>query len=353
MFQHKIASVIALTLILCSIHSIAEEKSSPWIATPLISSDPKMGTTLGGLAAYMHKFDKQSPISMFGLSGKYSNTDSYMAVLFGRTYFNQDQQRLSVAIADGYIKNSYEFEGIDTPLRSNDDLNMRFLRFNQRVYLDFFVGIQYVDSNYIISGSDDFSQIVLETLGLTGFDSTALGLVLSTDTRDNQQSASSGHNILLHNFAYREKFGGDESFDAYMLEYSEYFSHGDGHVLAMRIKGRWTSDAPESGFSSMELRGYTRGQYLAEHMTFIEFDERYALSERWGLTAFAGIGCLYGDQIAGSKEASCSDAKNRYPSAGIGASFAIKPAEKMVIRSEIAIGKDNNHGFYLNFGQPF
>ena len=334
---------------------VEDESYSPWLATPLISSDPKLGTTLGAMVAYLHKFDKKSPVSMFGLIGKYSDTDSYIAALFGRMYFNEDQQRLIAATAIGYVKNEYDYEGTPQPVRSNDDINMSFIRFSQRVYSELFIGIQYIDSNYIITADDDFSAGFIGDR--TGFESNALGLVFSADNRDNQQSASSGHNIVLHNFAYRESLGGEESFDSYMLEYSEYFSHGVGNVLAMRIKGRWTSDAPDSAFSSMELRGYTRGQYLAEHASFIELDERFSLTERWGLTAFVGVGCLYGDKVKNGdqpgQKASCSDSENIYPAAGLGGSYMIKPAEKMVIRAEFAMGKDSNHGFYLNFGQPF
>lgn len=334
-----------------------EETDSPWLITPLISSDPKLGTTFGAMAAYMHKFDEKSPISMFGMAANYSNTDSYTAALFTNSYFKEDSQRFLAAIVGGYVKNSYDYDELPQTVQSNDDIKMLFLRYSTRVYQELFVGLQYIDSNYIITGSDDFSNIILERANLSGFESNALGLVLTADSRDNQQSPSSGHNLILHNFAYRESFGGDVSFDAYMLEYSEYFAHGDNNVLALHIKGRWTSDAPNSGLSSMELRGYTRGQYLAQNSTFIELDDRFSLTERWGLTAFAGIGCLYGDKLANdqgeSDEASCSASENIYPAAGVGASFMIKPEQKMVVRAEFAVGKDDNRGFYLKFGQPF
>ena len=60
------------------------------------------------------------------------------------------------------------------------------------------------------------------------------------------------------------------------------------------------NDAPSSGLSSIELRGYIRGQYLAEHVTLVEVEERYAFGEKWGLTAFGGIACLYGKDLHGN-----------------------------------------------------
>ena len=66
------------------------EKKSPWLFTPLISSDPKLSTTIGGMVGYLKAFDKESPDSMFGLMGNYSDTDSYTLVGFGKAYFDKN-----------------------------------------------------------------------------------------------------------------------------------------------------------------------------------------------------------------------------------------------------------------------
>lgn len=332
-----------------------EEKSSSWLATPLISSDPKLGTNGGALVGYMHHFDEKSPVSMIGTAGIYSDTDSYGGNVFGNLYFDEDSQRLLTSIGFGNVKNDYTYEregDQDISLKTTDDIKMAFLRYSHRVDGDWYLGAQIVHSNYIISGGDAGSDLILDLLDLVGFDSTALGMVATFDSRNNQQSASSGHNFVFHQFAYRKSFGGDESFDAYQMNYSTYLSHGKGHVAAVRVKGRWTNNAPSGGFSSMEVRGYIRGQYLAEHSTFVEIDERYALTERWGLTAFAGVGCLYGDNLAGERQ-KCSHSENLYPGIGGGVSFALKPEEKIVVRAEVAAGKEGNYGFYMKFGQPF
>ena len=92
------------------------------------------------------------------------------------------------------------------------------------------------------------------------------------------------------------------SFDAYHADYQYYHSHGQGHVLALHAKGRWTHDAPPSGYSSVDLRGYTRGQYLAPYMTLAEMEERYALTKKWGLSAFAGLAVLYGGERDSSED---------------------------------------------------
>lgn len=332
-----------------------EEKESPWLATPLITSDPKLGTTLGALVAYMHHFDDVSPVSMIGLSGIYSNTDSFGGNIFGNLYFDEDRQRLLTFIGAGLINNEYSYDredGQELQLNTSDNIKAAFIRYSHRVYGDWFIGGQIVKSNYVISGSDPGSDFILDLLDLVGFDSTAIGLVGTYDSRDNQQSASSGQNFVFHQFAYRESFGGDESFDAYQLDYSTYHAYAERHVLGTHVKARWTHDAPNSGFSSMELRGYVRGQYLAEHATYVEVEERYSLTETWGLRAFTGVGCLYGDNLSGGTN-KCSNSDNLYPNIGGGVAYALKPEEKVMVRAEVALGKEGNYGFYLQFGESF
>jgi hypothetical protein len=60
----------------------------------LVSSDPKLGTSADGMAAYLYKFDEQSPTSMFGNVSTYTDNDSWYSAFFGKTYFDQDRQLL-------------------------------------------------------------------------------------------------------------------------------------------------------------------------------------------------------------------------------------------------------------------
>lgn len=326
----------------------SDEPESPWLFTPLVSSAPKFGTSIGALGAFLKKFDEVSPTSMFGAAASYSNTESAFLGIFANTYFDNDRQRLLAGIMGGEINNEYsDFLGSGYPVNTTDNIHAIFVRYLYRVTEDWFLGPQVLSTNYAISGNDWFSQEILARIGLTGFDSNGIGLVAQRDTRDNQNSPSTGSLLNFNNIAYRESFGGDTSFDAYAFNFRKYYPHGNGHVLAARIDGRWTDDAPPAGYSSVRLRGYTFGQYLAPNATLLEVEERYHIQGRWGATAFVGVECLYG----GGK--SCSDGGNLYPAGGAGITFLLKAEEKMVARAEFAIGEGDNHGFYLKFGYEF
>ena len=121
---------------------------SPWLATPLLSSNPKFGTSIGGLVGYLYKFDRESPVSMFGLTASYSDTDSYKLVLFANTYFDEDRQRINAAVIYGNIENDYEdFLGTGQQSQTTDKIDLYFLRYLYRFSGNWFIGAQGVMTN--------------------------------------------------------------------------------------------------------------------------------------------------------------------------------------------------------------
>lgn len=330
------------------LEDLSEEKNedSSWFVTPLLSSDPKVSTAAGVLGGYVHQFDEESPPSLFGIVGTYSTTDSWYAGVFGKAHFGKDKHRLNTAAITGEIKNDYsDFLGSGLDVQTTDAVTMFALRYAYQVYGSWYLGAQFISTDYAISGDNLLSGEVLEHIGLTGFKSNGLGLYAQYDTRDNQYSPLTGQVFEAHNVAYRESLGGEVSFDAFTADYQYYIPYAEKHVLALHIRGRWTKDAPNSGYSSVDLRGYTRGQYLAPHMTMAEADYRHMIYKKWGVAVFGGIAVLYGGDTS-------DEGDDFYPAGGAGVFYQIND-EKMVVRADFAIGKEGNHGFYLQFGHPF
>lgn len=324
------------------------QDDSPWLVTPLFSSDPKVGTAIGGMAGYLFRVDEESTASMIGVGGNYSDTDSFTFGVFFRSFWDADNKRIMAMVVDGEIRNDYEdFLGSGLPAQTTDDIDLYFARYMQSFADNWFVGLQGVYTNYMITGDNYDSQQIIDTIGLTGIDSGAVGVVLMYDNLDNQNSPATGKYLLFHNFAFRESLGGEEDFDAYNLAFKHYIPNGDGHVFAYHANGRWTSDASVSGYSSVALRGYVRGEYLAPHSVMFEAEQRWNLNGRYGATVFTGVACLYGD---GEK---CDTSKNLYPVIGLGAQIMLKESEKMVVTMDYAKGKGDNSGFYIRFGQAF
>lgn len=321
----------------------ASKQESPWLLVPLLSSGPKMGTSLGAMAGYLYKFDEDSPTSTFAITGTYSNTDSYFAGVFGKTFFDHNQQRLAAGLIYGQVNNEYkDFLGEGIPVNTTDDFHATFVRYSYKFFEDIYIGGQFVSANYSIAGNDPFSSSVLDYLGLSGFESNGLGLTAEYDSRDNMNSPSKGNFINLNNLTYRKSLGGEENFDVINLQARHYYKQTEKLVLAMRLDGKFTIDAPSSAYATVDLRGYTSGQYLAKNSTTLEFEERLDIAYGIGATLFSGVSCLYG-----------KDDSNLYPSVGGGLNYMMKKEEKMIVRLEGAMGKAGSYGIYLQFGRAF
>jgi hypothetical protein len=322
----------------------AAESRSPWLLVPVFSSSPKLGTAGGGLGAYVHVFDPGSRVSLFGVMYEYTSTHSQVATAFARTSFGADHHRLVALVAFGQIKNDYsDYLGSGQPLKTDDDLRAFFGRYLFRAVGDWFFGAQGSAANYQVLGATPEDDFVLETLGVRGFRSAGIGAVIMRDSRDNEDMPTRGWFLNMNNLAYREAFGGDNSFDAYRVDVRAFWEHGGGHVFAMREYNWLTSDAPAAAQATVVLRGYKMGQYLAPYMSSLEAEERIAFTPRWGATAFAGVAQLYGDNTVPL-------ARHTYPGFGAGLHFVIKPSAHMLVNLEYAQGVEDNRGVYLKLG---
>ena len=118
----RLLFLVFVVFILMSVNAIAEDaginmpdtdvvdqsdndvsKSSPWLAIPMISSDPKVGTSGGGMVGYLFKLDAESTSSMVGAGGTYSTTDSLLGGVFLLASWGTWQQRILYEIWIGVL----------------------------------------------------------------------------------------------------------------------------------------------------------------------------------------------------------------------------------------------------------
>jgi Omp85 superfamily domain len=328
--------------------AVTKFEKSPWLLAPMFQSNPKLGTSVGALAGYLHYFDEKSRPSIFALMGQYTSTESIIAGAQARASWDEDQQRVIAGIIYGYIKNDYsDYLGTGVPLQSNSEVKGMIGRYTYRVHGNWFLGVQALYQNFGIGGETNFDQMVLDTLGVAPYKSGGAGLVAQYDSRDNENSPTQGWFGTLNNMAYRESLGGEDDFDVIRADLRYYLPHGTGNVLAFRQLNHFTDDAPTQVKAAVQLRGYKVGQYNSDYMSSIEVEERYRLAQKWTATVFLGIACVYG----GGK--SCSDSANQYPNGGFGLQYVLKPKEGIVLNLEYAQGKDANSGVLLKMGYAF
>ena len=275
---------------------------------------------------------------------RYSSTHSQIAGAFARTSFGADHHRLTAIAAFGLVKNNYDdYLGTGQPLQTDDDLKAVAARYLFRAAGDWFIGAQGNAANYQVLGATAEDDLALETLGIRGFDSAALGAVIMHDSRDSEDMPTKGWLVNINNLAYREALGGSSSFDAYRADLRMFWEHGGGHVLAVRQNNWLTSDAPSAAEATVILRGYKLGQYLSPYMSSLEVEERLSFSRRWGATLFTGLAELYG-------EAPVPLERSTYPTVGAGVHFVIKPDQRMLVNFEYAQGVGDSRGAYVKLG---
>ena len=327
---------------------LTQQEKSPWLIVPVVTSNPKLGSSFGALGGYLHTFDEKSRPSVFALQGQYSSTDSIVAGAFARTSFDEDRQRLVAGFVYGDIKNDYDdYLGTGVPLKSNTDVRSFFTRYLYRVKGNWFAGAQGVYQNYAVGGETAVDDDVIDVLGVRPYKSGGIGLVAYYDSRDNENTPTRGWLLNLNNIAYRESLGGEENFDVYRAEFRYYRPHGNGNVLAIRQLNNFTHDAPVQVRATVQLRGYKPGQYNGEYMSSIEVEERWRLARKWTASLFVGAACTYGE------DQSCSDSENRYPAWGAGIQYVLKPIQGIVANLEYAQGKGEDYGVYLRMGYAY
>ncbi|MFC1765235.1 hypothetical protein ACFL6U_24580, partial [Planctomycetota bacterium] len=204
-------------------NSTSTKKDSPWLITPLLSSDPKIATSAGLMAGYIHQFDPNSPPSLFGGMGTYSTTDSYYYGAFAKVHFGQDRHRISAGAFRGRVNNDYsDYLGSGLPAQTTDTLKAFGLRYVTRIHNNWYLGPQFFSTNYAISADDALTGEILDKIGLTGLKSNGLGLLVQYDSRNSQYSATRGQALEVHNVTFRTGLGGDVNFDAYNMDYQVY-----------------------------------------------------------------------------------------------------------------------------------
>ena len=279
------------------------EERSPWLFTPVASSNPKLGTSVGALAGYLHFFDSKSRPSIFAVTGQYSDTESIVAGAFARTSFDEDHQRAArcacvwqhqerlrrlprhrrpaakqrrTTLIDRPLYLSRH--GRLVPRRAGDLSELRHRRADARSTIK--CSISWASSHTSPPAWVSSSRTIRATTR-----TCRRGAGYSTSTTS----------------PFAKSLGGEHDYDLYRVEFRYFIPHGDRSVFALRQLNHLTGDAPAAARAPVQLRGYKIGQYTGQFMSSIEGEERFRLGDKWTATLFAGVACLYGD------DASCSD----------------------------------------------
>ena len=325
----------------------AQKEGGDFVVAPIPFLNPTIGYGLALGGAYLFRMDPESPPSVLGGGGMYSENDSWGAAFGFKGYFDADRYRVTAAVAATRLNFDFTSDAGTIPLREDvkGALFEVLVRSFERVYFGpqfLFVGI---DTDLVREG--DEGSIPEDELKA---DNLGLGFRGQRDTRDSTFYPRKGSLADVQVRAYSRELGSKFDFQVVPASYNHYLSLGERDVLALRISGRFAfGDVPfyaESYFgSNSDLRGYAVGTIHDRMLLAGQAEYRREIWGRLGGVAFAGVGAV-------TPSLSELDEAEALPSVGVGLRFTMEKNEHVNFRVDFAWGKDQS-AVYIGVGEAF
>lgn len=221
----------------------------------------------------------------------------------------------------------------------------------KQVYRKLFVGIDYHFSyEYNFSYEPGGLLSTGEITGYNGGLGSAVGTVLTYDTRDNVVNAYSGMLFEASSYFYNNTLGSSFNYTNINFTFSKYWEVRENHIFAINamVKLNYGGvpflDMAQVGGDDM-LRGYAKNRYRDHHFGGLQVEYRFPVWWRFGMVVFAGVG----DVFRLPKDVGLQTLKY---SVGAGIRFSINRKERLNIRLDYGFGRRNN-AFYIMLTEAF
>lgn len=335
-------------------------KTPGFLVMPIPIANPTIGAGLGVMTMFNYKHDyedKESPTSSTGLFGAYTNTDSWMAGVFQRSFLFEDKVRITGFA--GYANLNLKFYGFgDDPQLGNDPIKYTVKGTFFRPRALFELG----DSQWYMGGQWTYMNLSADFRDVLGFlppvigdrinqsiddRMSALGLVTQYDSRDSIWSARAGNYFEVAIDRYDDAIGSDRDYTQTKTFYNHYWTLTEPLVLAMRAEGTFAhGDIPFYALPSLSIRGFDSGRYRDKNAISLEGELRWTFAPRWGMVFFAG---------AGKVAETLGDLKDGrvIPGGGIGFRWLAAEEEGINLSIDVATSPDTKPVWYFRIGEQF
>ena len=336
-------------------------RNGGFIGIPVVHSTPQLGFGIGGVAAMLFSMDSISPQSVVGVGAVYSNTQSWLAEIGSRVYF-QDGAR-DGAIGFLFFGLNYDFFGVGfeqgnagQSVGISQNGNSQMLEYLGRLVGRFFVGPRYVHRGVgtslrkleSLSATD---SVAVLSQSNNSYTVSALGAEGTYDTRNNSDEPTNGTLADVQAMFSRGWLGSSPQFNWYRGWINQYVAlSSHAAVLAMRLQGCSVGSAAPVweyclyGVNS-DLRGYAGGRYRDKTMFTGQAEFRIPIVDRFGAVAFGGVGAV-------APSLSAVAMNQLLPAGGVGLRYLVWEAWHVKVGADGAWGR-NGGTFYLRLGEAF
>jgi len=326
-----------------------EKRKAKFVPLPIINYYPVFGwnfAAMGMLFFPMSQKDTESPLSIVGAGGGYTQNKTWYGVLGSKLYLAEDKWRVMLAV--GRASMNFQFF-LDIPNVGGSFVDYSTLysfgygEFQRRIVPTWYVGGRFMlmrtKTTFLLPGGD-----VEELTNMNN-----IGFVVVKDSRDNVYNPTTGTNLNLKTKHYRSFINSNYTFDAYEFDYNKFFKLDEQRVLVARLAMNIaTGEVPFEGHNVVgrdDIRGYTDGKHRAEQVYSLQSEYRWNIYKKLGMVAFAGVATA----VNSFSDISFS---GLLPGAGVGIRFMAVPSEKINVGIDVALGKDD-WGLYFRIGEAF
>ncbi len=336
-----------------------KKKGPPFIAVPIIITEPAIGYGLGGAVGYFHKkkhqpeseaqslspiqsvesatnVDKQHkvPPTISGVAAAYTEKGTWGGGFAHTASWRQDRMRYTGAIGYAHIVSTFYINDEPFDFTLETGLLLQDLKFRIKSS-DFFVGGKLVYLTPDLVFDDELEEIpeVEDRTSLTDF-----GLALQGDYegRDNKMTPNRGQYVELVAWQHLEELGGELDYWKVSLMVDSYHPMANKKlVLGLHLDlDTAGGDAPIWGYPWITMRGIPALRYQNETTAVLASELRWNIAERWAAVGFIGFGATSGDVPVFKEE-------DGIVAGGLGGRFLFRPQDSLWVGADIAKGPED------------
>ncbi len=313
---------------------------------PLVFYSDETRFGIGGGAQVMMDGDSERFSSSLGLMAFVTQNKQYTYILAPELYLDNDNYKLTGNFGYVYFPDSFYGIGKDSGKENSEDYTGRLCRINpilqRKIGQNFFFGIEYDFAYGHVSDTESGGQLASGNIpGGNGGESSGFGVNMTWDSRDNNVYPVNGSYHQFTASSYGSALGSDYTFNSYLIDVRHYRQVFGSHVIAFQGISCINSGKPSfqrmSDVSNLGkyLRGYTQNLFIDKNILVFQVEYRMPVRGRFGVVAFAGAGQV-------SDKISNMEFREFKPAGGMGIRFALIPDQKVNLRFDMGIGKDDS-----------
>jgi hypothetical protein len=317
-----------------------------------IITEPATGYGVAGGLVFLQKKKKPGfngkpvPPDISVLGGAYTENGTWAGILAHKGFWKQDRIRFTGAA--GYVSPNLAIYadnilGETIKLGFNLDGPLFYTAVSHRVKnSNSLLGGQYIYMENTVKFDGPFEDPPVKPEDLESTLS-GLGILYTYDSRDNTFTPNTGIYSNVSTFIYNEFLGSSEEYfriDSYIIGFKPISKK---LIIGGRFDYRAAFKSPPFyALPFVPLRGVPAFRYQGEQLIVLETEERWDFTNRWSLTAFAGVG-------KGFENLEGFDQNDWAYSLGGGFRYFLAKSFKLYTGIDIARGPED-WAFYIQFG---